>query len=262
MTLLIALPPSEGKAAGGDGPAVSLPDLSFADELTRTRERVAKTLVRLCAVRTERAQARTREVLGLPPGLASELAVNSALLDTPTLPAAQRYTGVLYDHLDLPSLPRSSWESVVTLSALWGAVRPSDPIPAYRLSMGVTLGRLGKLASLWRAPLAKALPDEGLVVDCRSSAYVAAWKPGPGCDVVAVRAFVVAADGTRTVVSHNAKAARGDVARALCSAGREPSSAAEVAEVVEAAGLRCELAAAARTGAPSYLDVLLDPPSA
>ena len=77
MSLLIALPPSEGKAAGGDGPAVALDDLSWAAELGRTRERVAKTLVRLCAVKTEKAQARTREVLGLPPGPATTAATRS-----------------------------------------------------------------------------------------------------------------------------------------------------------------------------------------
>jgi hypothetical protein len=46
--------------------------------------------------------------------------------------------------------------------------------------MGVKLPGLGALGGHWRAPMAEALPAVaagGLVLDLRSAAYAAAWKP-------------------------------------------------------------------------------------
>ena len=123
---------------------------------------------------------------------------------------------MLYEHLGLGSLPG---ENVLIASALWGFVRPSDRIPAYRLSMGATLPRIPSLPALWRDPLRRAMPDSGLIVDMRSGSYAAAWKPKQAT-VVGVRAFV---DGK--TVSHMVKATRGDVARILLTSGETPESA-------------------------------------
>ena len=120
---------------------------------------------------------------------------------------------MLYEHLGLGSLPG---EDVLIASALWGFVRPSDRIPAYRLSMGATLPRIPSLPAVWRDPLRKAVPDEGLIVDLRSGTYAAAWKPKKAT-VVGVRAFT---DGK--IVSHMVKATRGDVARILLPRPRRP----------------------------------------
>jgi cytoplasmic iron level regulating protein YaaA (DUF328/UPF0246 family) len=265
LPLLLALPPSEGKAAGGDGPPLELSALWGADALTRPRRQVLDALVKLCSATGPRGRNRARQVLGLSEGLAGEIAVDAAVREAATLPAARRYTGVLYDHLGLETLPaparRRAADSVVILSGLWGAVRPDDAIPPYRLSMGVALPKVGKLAVHWRTPLAEALPGPALVVDCRSAAYQQAWKPVAGSTVLAVRVFAVAPDGSRRVISHMAKATRGDVARALLlradKGRRDAGTPQDVASVVEAAGLHCELIAPARDGGPWALDVLL-----
>src|SRR4051812_27199179 len=92
--MLILLPPSESKAGDADGPPLDLETLSFPG-LTRTRERVLKALEGLCG----RSEARARDVLGLSPGQAAEIARNRELRTAPTLPAGRLYTGVLYDNL-------------------------------------------------------------------------------------------------------------------------------------------------------------------
>jgi cytoplasmic iron level regulating protein YaaA (DUF328/UPF0246 family) len=138
---------------------------------------------------------------------------------------------VLYEHLGLSELPG---ERVLIASALWGFVRPDDRIPAYRLSIGAKLPRIPSLPALWREPLRKALPDEGLIVDLRSGAYAAAWKP-KHATVVGVRAF----SGGK-IVSHGVKATRGDVARILLS-GSAPTTADEVLDRVREAGLTADL---------------------
>nr|WP_284290495.1 peroxide stress protein YaaA [Angustibacter aerolatus] len=159
----------------------------------------------------------------------------------PRCPRPRLYTGVLYEALGLESLPpaarRTANRSLVVVSALWGALRPTDAVPPYRVSMGTSLPGIGPLAAYWRplldAPLTEAAGD-GLVVDCRSSTYQAAWTPGPdlAARTVAVR-VLREADGRRSVVSHMAKHTRGEVVRhLLLRGGRAPRTPARLAAAV------------------------------
>jgi cytoplasmic iron level regulating protein YaaA (DUF328/UPF0246 family) len=218
--LLILLPPSEGKTAPVSGDPIDLGSLAFP-ALTKTRERLLDVLARLTF-------PRALKYLDVGPGLAAEAQRNLTLRSAPAAPASSVYTGVLYEHLG----PFES-DDVLIASALWGFVRASDRIPAYRLSIGATLPRIPNLAALWREPLRKTIPDEGLIVDLRSGGYINAWKP-KHATVVSVRAF----HGGKTV-SHMVKATRGDVARVLL--GHSPTTPAEVAELVRAAGHTVEL---------------------
>jgi cytoplasmic iron level regulating protein YaaA (DUF328/UPF0246 family) len=225
--VLILLPPSEGKTAPGEGAPVELAALSHPG-LTPQRERVLGALIRTSG---QRSAKRALDALGLSPGQAGELARNAGLREAPAAPAADVYTGVLFERLGLPSVPAQARANVLIASALWGVVRPDDRIPAYRLSISARLPRLPGLASFWRPHLTRALPGDGLVVDLRSGGYAAAWKPA-SADVVGVRAF--GADGK--VVTHNVKSVRGDVARALLTAPRPPRSPEDVAEIAARAG--------------------------
>lgn len=244
--MLVLLPPSEGKAAGGVGPRLDLTALSYPS-LNRVRRTLVRALVSLAA-----HPARAREVLGLSERQEAEVAANAALRRSPTLPAMQRYTGVLYDALDYPSLRpagRAHAEgALVVASALFGLLSACDPIPAYRLSGGTTLPGVGGLPALWRPAIEPVLHSyDGLVVDLRSGAYAAlARVPG----AVTPRVVTERPDGSRVVVSHHNKATKGLVARALVTARATPTDAAGVLRALRAAGLRAE-----PTG-PHTLDVL------
>jgi len=227
--VLILLPPSEGKTAPSEGEPLELSELAFAS-LTKTRSRLLDVLSRLTF-------PRALGYLDVSPGLLEEARRDLTLREAPAAPAHEVYTGVLYERLGLGSLPG---EHVLIASALWGFVRPSDRIPAYRLSMGARLPRIPSLPALWRDPLRRAMPDRGLIVDLRSSSYAAAFKP-ERATVVGVRAFV---DG-RTV-SHMVKATRGDVARLLLSSAEQPETPEDVAAIVRAAGHEVELSGSGR----------------
>ena len=244
--MLVLLPPSEGKSAPAAGAPVDLDKLSFAAELTESRRRLLAALAALSALPLAEAVA----TLGVSAGQAGEVEVDAGLRRAPAAPAAEVYTGVLYDRLELPSLPAKARRRVLIASALWGAVRPDDPIPYYRLAAKAKLPEIGGLAAFWRGPLAAALPDrEGeLVVDMRSGAYAAFWKPRAATRL-AVRAFSESG-GKRKPVSHMAKAVRGEVARALLEAKRAPEDPEAAAALAEAAGFRVELS-------PAYLDVIV-----
>jgi len=212
----ILLPPSEGKAEPEGGEPVDLDSLVFAAELSRQRQKLLR-------------------------------AVDPKLRKAPAAPAAEVYTGVLYQRLDLDGLTatarRRAAKRILIASALWGFVRPTDRIPYYRLPPSTKLDGIGPLAAWWRPALAGAMPDEPgeMIVDMRSGAYVSAWRPEQAT-LLAVRAFREER-GKRKAVSHMAKAVRGDVARALLLAKREPKTPDEIAAVAAEAGFEVELTA-------------------
>jgi hypothetical protein len=155
---------------------------------------------------------------------------------------------VLYERLRLPGLPAEARRRVLIQSALWGVVAPDDRIPAYRLSISARLPRIAGLATYWRPALARALPDDELVVDLRSGGYAAAWTP-KRATVVTVRGFTP--EGK--VISHFVKAIRGDVARALLQAPVPPATPEDVADIARGAGLTIELT---ETAAGRSVDVI------
>ncbi len=159
---------------------------------------------------------------------------------------------MLYQALDVDSLDAASkrranrW--VVVVSALFGALRLGDRVPAYRVNICSTLPGMGYLSHEWRKELPAALdavvkPRE-LVVDCRSSTYAAVWRP---TGERAERWVHVTVPGA----SHMAKHTRGLVTRELvqAEAPRTPQALAErLSERFEV-----ELTAPPRAGRPWQL---------
>ena len=231
--MLILLPPSETKSTGGSGAPLDLTELSWP-ELAEVRRAIADDLVALSADR-ELAMA----ALKLGPKLAAEVDANAALCTSPTMPALDRYTGVLYDALDAGSLSPAARSRLAVGSALFGVVGGEDMIPKYRLSGGSKLPRSGggdpapTMKARWGKSITEALTggDHGLIVDLRSGTYMNLGKV-PG----AVTATVLTTEGK--VVSHFNKHHKGLLARALAESPAESLEAA--VDVARAAGLDAE----------------------
>jgi uncharacterized protein len=234
--VLVLLPPSETKAAGGDGAPLDLAALT-APELTGVRTEIAESLVKLA----DDVPA-ARAALGLSPKQDAEIARNAELWTSPTRPAIERYTGVLYDALDVRTMTRAqrarAGRRLAVGSALFGLVRAGDPIPAYRLSAGSALPGLPTLRAMWKPALSPVLGavDE-LVVDLRSGSY-AALAPVPGA--VTIEVLSERPDGSRSVVSHFNKAHKGRVARLLALSTAEPADVMRLRSLLRRAGLHVE----------------------
>ena len=213
--MLILLPPSEGKTDPERGCPLDLARLSFPS----LGERRAELL-------------------------------DAALRSRPARPAREIYTGVLYQALDLPSLPAAAQRRVVIVSAQYGAVRPADPIATYKRPID---------APAWRPLLGPELAraaGRGAIVDCRSAAYLAAWRPeGEQAQRWVHVGVVKEAAGRRTVVSHDAKRWRGLLARQLLLAGGSPRTPEEVAALA-AREARVELDPPEAAGRPWRLTVV------
>ena len=247
--MLILLPPSETKTGRARGKPANPALVSFP-ELASTRMAVAEALARVSA------QPDAPALLGVSANLRADIAHNIRLDSAPAVTVANLYTGVLYDALGLPSMDpatrRRANRWLVVISALYGALRPTDKIPPYRLSMGVNLGALGPLASAWRTPLAAVLPvaaRRAVIVDCRSSTYAAAWVPQGD---LAPRWVQVRVPGA----THMAKHTRGLVARHLCEEGVDARTA-KALHLVVAQRFETTLTEPTRPGQPWILDTWL-----
>lgn len=183
---LILLPPSEGKSVGGTGAAWTAGTMRI--DLDRQRLEVVAALVDAMSADTDQRQ----RLLGVKgEALESATAANRTLDTSPTRPAIERYTGVLYDAIDAGSIEGSARgvleDSVLIVSGLWGLVAPTDPIPLYKLKMGARLRSLGRLSTWWRPAIGAALDTIGrgrivwnLLPREHDAALAHAWGPGYG----------------------------------------------------------------------------------
>jgi cytoplasmic iron level regulating protein YaaA (DUF328/UPF0246 family) len=203
-------------------------------------------------------------LLGLGPKQSDDIGRNADLKRQHCGPAIAVYAGVLFDALDYPSLtPRARTRArkhVVISSALWGLLRLTDRIPAYRLSGSVRLPTLGTLAGVWKRPLSSVLDGmPGLIIDLRSGTYTSL---GPIPHSAAHRAVTVRVlqetAGRRSVVSHHNKATKGRLLRALLESGSTPRTPAALQRALGDLGFCVEDAGTSAVG--SHLDVIVEEP--
>ncbi len=210
----ILLPPSETKRPGGSGTPLDPAGLALS-ALAPQRRAAVDALVAL-----SEDPERARRVLKLSERQAGDIEHNRMLRETATMPASDRYTGVLFDALDAPSLdaPAREWlgRHVWIHSAPFGPVGALDPIPMYRLAAGTSLPGLAPLRRHWSdavtAAIAEAAPR--FVLDMRSEAYVA-LGPVPASVPSAYVRVVTDEGGTTRALNHFNKKAKGLFVRAL-----------------------------------------------
>jgi uncharacterized protein len=263
--VLVLIPPSEGKAVPSRrGSVLDLSALSFP-VLTDSRRTVLTALVSVAQGPRPDALA----ALGLAPGLTDEVDKDAELLSATTLPVERLYTGVLYEALGLatlsPGARRRARASIVVTSALFGALRLTDRVPSYRLSMDAKLPGLAPLAGLWRAPLGAALPEaaaSGLVLDLRSSSYAAGWRPGAevAARTATIRVLHESRPGdpsSRSIVSHFNKAAKGRLLRDLLESGTAPRTPRQLARILASLGYTVEGTPPERPGRTWSIDIVV-----
>ncbi len=213
--MLLLLPPSETKRSGGRG-APLRPDALALPELAPQREAVVAALVALSADPEVAAR-----VLKLSERQRGEIADNAALRTAATMPAVDRYTGVLYDALDAGTLDAYArrWLGARAMihSAPFGPIGALDEIPSYRLAAGASLPGLPALRRHWAsaatAAVAHAAPS--FVVDLRSEAYVALGPLPADVPSVYVRVVTDEGGGAARALNHFNKRTKGLLVREL-----------------------------------------------
>lgn len=176
--------------------------------------------------------------LGVRPSLAKDVARNSRLPELPTRRAVDTYAGPLYEGLGAESWSaaartRASRELLI-VSALWGALRPDDCIPAYRLHVCARLSGLDRLEPMWRSVLPPVLDEaaerRGPILDLRSPVYQATGRPhGLDDETVTLR---VRRDDDAHVGDVIAKRVRGEAAHHLLASTSVPDEPLDVADLL------------------------------
>jgi cytoplasmic iron level regulating protein YaaA (DUF328/UPF0246 family) len=215
--MLILLPPSETKRDGGNNDSLDLGSLAFP----------ALTPLRRRAISSVRSLARNRPAtiaaLKLGPKQHAEVERNRLVAASPTMPAIDRYTGVLYDAFGADSLSAAqrtfAHDHVAIHSALLGPVAALDLIPAYRLSFDSRLPTLS-LKKHWSSPVSAELSKhDGLILDLRSEGYARLGASPDRTNSLYVRVVTRDENGQKRALNHFNKQAKGLFVRAIVSSG-------------------------------------------
>ncbi len=255
---LILLPPSEGKSSSGSGPAWVADTMRFGLDTERTR------VIRALKRSMRRGKADRAKLLGVKgEALEAATAANLNLEESPTMPALQRYSGVLYDALDSGSLSPQAKRRldpvVVIFSGLFGLVAPSDPIPNYKIKMGASVPGVGRLSTFWRpglsAALATAAPGRQ-VWNLLPNEHDSAWVGPVDMEQVSVKFLERRPDGSLVAVSHWNKFFKGALVRQLLE---EPSTTPEsLADWHHPAGWHLDPELEKRDGARRWISFVRD----
>jgi cytoplasmic iron level regulating protein YaaA (DUF328/UPF0246 family) len=241
--VLLLLPPSETKRDGGDVDApLDLSRLAYLELTAPRRSALAAT----SALSSNRATMATALKLGVSQQF--EVTRNRLLRTSPTVPAIERYTGVLYDALDAGTLSaaarRFAADHLLIHSALFGLIGADDPIPAYRLSYDSKLPDL-PLKKLWRERISAVLAEaDDVIIDLRSSGYVELGPLRTGPRSVVLRVVSDSVSGQRRALNHFNKKGKGHFVRSLCEAEIDHQSVESVLEWALDQGIRLERGAA------------------
>lgn len=238
--MLVLLPPSETKRSGGGSAVLDLAAIAFR-RLQPQREQILDSVVDLS--RDPREAAR---VLRLGATQHDEIAVNAAVRSAPTMPAVDRYTGVLYDALDAASLDAAArrWlgAHVAVQTALLGPVMALDRIPSYRLGATAKLPGHPSMRRVWAGAVSASLAERSapFVLDLRSEAYVGLGPVPDSLPSAYVRVVTEGRGGAVRALNHFNKHAKGALVRMLAAQRPRIRSRRAFTEWADAEGLRVE----------------------
>jgi len=197
---VLLLPPSEGKAAGGEGRWTARSG-AFASLAARRREVVAAYVDAL-----ERGA-----VPGVKGTMLERAQEGGRLLRrgrAPALPAHERFTGVVWQHLGPADLPV---DRIAVVSALLGVCAGDDPTPDFRLKLSVSLAPVARLDRFWRPHVSRAIAKWA---DGREI-----WSLLPQEHAAAVDLAGLVTVRFEGVSGHDAKAVKGSLARHVLLTG-------------------------------------------
>ena len=197
----ILIPPSEGKAK------VKASNTLFCNTKFKF-EREVNQVVRLLELIGD-------EDLRSVYGTSAEKALlfhrqNQDIFNSPCAPAIERYTGVVYEHINWNTLSNKAQKymenNVIIFSGLFGLLNPQTLIPDYKLKMNVL-----SLQHHWNPIITASLKDEKMIVDLLPQVHRKAYTPNKE-NVIFVD-FLIQNKGKKSAAGHFGKAVKGEFIR-------------------------------------------------
>lgn len=190
---IVLIPPSEGKAEGGGGEPLK--------QYPRGVEEIHKRFLK--------CDGSYKHLIGVRGDyLEKSIERNKNILETPTMPAIQRYTGTVYKYLDYETVENKEYlhSHIYITSAMFGLVKATQEIPNYKLKMS-------KLrAYKWWKKKTKEFLEDFFVVDVLTTTHRKSVSYEEGIEID----FKIARDdGTLRGAGHSGKKIKGKFVRYL-----------------------------------------------
>jgi len=135
---------------------------------------------------------------------------NQDIFNSPCAPAIERYTGVVYEHIEWGSLSGKAKDYmekyIFIFSGLFGLLTPKTLIPDYKLKMNVL-----SLQHHWNPILTDALKEEKMIIDLLPQVHRKAYTPNK-TNVIFVD-FLILNKGKKSAAGHFGKAVKGEFIR-------------------------------------------------
>jgi len=200
----ILIPPSEGKAK------VRPSDVLFKDTNFQFAKYTQQIVDLLCLIENED--------LTSVYGTTQDKAImfhrqNQDVFNSKCVPAIERYTGVVYNHIEWESLSTKAKnymkKNILIFSGLFGLLTPDTMIPDYKLKMNVL-----SLKSLWGPIISDYLKNEDIIFDLLPQVHRKAYTPNKNTVQID---FLVQHKGKKSAAGHFGKAVKGQFIRFLAT---------------------------------------------
>ena len=198
----ILIPPSEGKAK------VQPSDVLFKDSDFKFAEYTQQIVDYLGLIEMED--------LTSVYGTSQEKAImfhrqNQDVFNSKCVRAIERYTGVVYNHINWATLNKKSKtymnDHIIIFSGLFGLLTPETLIPDYKLKMNVL-----SLKRLWGPIITEYLSKEELIFDLLPQVHRKAYTPNKNTVQID---FLVKHKGKTTAAGHFGESVKGEFVRFL-----------------------------------------------
>jgi len=190
--VIILIPPSEGKVEDGEYNCLNEFEI-VTEKLLRDLDSYSGDLAKLYGLKDKK--------------LTEVKKINSTILKCKTLPAIERYSGVVYQGIDYSSIKNKELfdERVYILSGLFGLINCRKLIPNYKFKIDFF-----GAGNLWSEKIARFLEDY-YVIDLLPQVYQKAVSYDDGIKVE----FIVLKNGEKSFAGHEGKLVKGKFVRWL-----------------------------------------------
>ncbi len=173
---------------------------------------------------------------------------NDRIMEATTLPARELYTGVMWEAINYKTLKAEEKKrfdkNTIIFSGLFGVLRPTDKIPAYKLKIGANMGgAVGRIINYWKRPVSEVLRKElrsKVVWDFLPDQHKRVWdntgEVKARHQVKFVKRIIRSGVAEYKTISHHSKALKGALIRHLLA--KDAASPKDLNDFVHPDGYR------------------------
>ncbi|MCA9497407.1 MAG: peroxide stress protein YaaA [Nanoarchaeota archaeon] len=225
---IILLPPSEGKQKGGDESKVfrlvqNQKRYNYFISLRSDREYIYDKLRKAIGEVSEIELEKILELKGKNLQEAVEIMLD--LLNEGTMPAIERYDGLMFKAIDYSKLNEKSKvrfdESVVFVDGFFGLLKAQDLIPEYKLKISSKFLDIN-ISNFWKERLAgyfNALFREKIIIDLLPESHKKIVGYSENNEIYSIK-FCEFKSGKLVNVGHESKKLKGEIVRFIVSKER------------------------------------------